>query len=139
VASVRVQTVAGAIDGLRSEIPKVSEAILENLGDHVHSAVKNDYRVRCQQSFYPIRHPITGKVISELRPSEIAKSVRKELEQKRVVIFVPPQTKEDVEARKQELYGGRPLQIVRSKMQDTEYVNRVLSKAGLQGVKARSK
>jgi hypothetical protein len=123
-------------DAMKTEIPKVSNAALEALSSHIEKEVKNDYETRVQQ-LGPIKHPITKQVLSEMEPREIARHVERFVEGYRAVAYIARETPADKEGRRQELYGGKPWQVIRGKMQNLEYINSILPELGLIGIKAK--
>lgn len=122
------------IAAMQTEIPKVSSNVLEALSDHIQKEVKKDYETRVQQ-LGPIIHPITKQVLSEMQAKEIAQYVERFVESNRAVTYVTEVA--DKEARRQELYGGKPWQAIRGKMQNLDYVNGILPELGLHGIKAK--
>jgi hypothetical protein len=122
------------ISAMQSEIPKVSDAVLDALSDHIQKEVKRDYETRVQQ-LGPIIHPVTKQVLSEMEPREISKYVERFVEGYRAVTYVAEQA--DKEGRRQELFGGKPWQAIRGKMQNIDYVNGILPGLGLHGIKAK--
>lgn len=124
-------------DAMKAEIPKVSNAALEALSSHIEKEVKNDYETRVQQ-LGPIKHPITKQVLSEMEPREIAKHIERFVEGNRAVTYIARDTPADKEGRRQELYGGKPWQVIRGKMQDINYINGILPELGLVGIKAKT-
>ncbi len=122
------------IGEMKAEMPKVSNAALEALSAHVEREVKNDYETRVQQ-LGPIRHPITKQVLSMMEPRDIARHVKRIVEADRAVTYVADEA--DREGRRQELYGGKPWQMIRGKMQDINYVNSIIPEIGLLGLKAK--
>lgn len=122
------------INEMKTEIPKVSKDVLDGLSTHVEIEVKKDYETRVQQ-LGPIRHPVTKQVLSEMQPREIAKFVKRFVEGNRAVTYIAQQA--DREARRQELYGGKPWQAIRGKMQNIDYINSILPELRLQGLRAK--
>lgn len=123
-------------DEMKTEIPKISNTVLEALSAHIEKEVKNDYETRVQK-LGPIKHPITKQIMSEMEPKEIAKYVERFVEGNRAVAYIAQHTPADKEGRRQELYGGKPWQAIRGKMQNLDYVNGALSEIGLTGLKAK--
>lgn len=122
------------MEAMKMEIPKISGAVLEALSDHIQKEVKKDYETRVQR-LGPILHPVTKEVLSKMEPKQIATYVERFVEANRAVTYVAEAA--DKEARRQELYGGKPWQMIRGKMQDLDYVNGILPELGLQGIKAK--
>lgn len=122
------------IEAMGTELPKVSDAILHAFSDHVQKEVQQDYQTRVQQ-MGPIRHPITKEVLSKMEAREIARYVEHFVEGNRAVTYVADAA--DKEGRRQELYGGKPWQAIRGKMQNIDYINGILPGLGLRGITAK--
>lgn len=126
------------IDGLKSQVDKVAQAILEALAERAFSTVVADYNKRLQLLHYPLRNPKTKEVLDSMPPSQIAKFVKKVIMQDTAYVYLPPGTEADKAGRMQELYGGKPWQMIRMKMQEFDYINAALAEAGLKGIKAKT-
>ena len=126
------------MEGMRSEIPKFSDAALEELSSYVEQTVKDDYSNRVQRGFNPLVDPVSGEVISQMEPKDIAKSIERFVEGMRAVVYIPQGTLADQEGRRQELFGGRPWQKIRGEMQDINLINETLPSIGLHGFKAKT-
>jgi hypothetical protein len=124
------------VAGFRNEIKKISKAALGGLAAHIKDAVVSDYTKRVQQNHYPLRNPMTKKEMDSMPPKDIAKYVTKTVMVEKAIVYVPQKTEADKSGRMQELYGGKPWQKIRTNMQNLDYVNRILSQQGLEGLKA---
>ena len=134
---IKVKTVGELAAGLYSEIEQISNDILNKMSTHVEGMITIDYTKRVQQSHYPLRNPMTKEVLESMPPVEIAKRVERLVSEDSAVVYMPPGTAADKSARMQELFGGKPWQAVRTKMQDLNYVNSVLPQIGLPGLRAK--
>ena len=135
---VKVNNVKSLMEGMRSEIPKFAEVALESLSSHVERAVREDYDNRVQRNFYPLKHPVTKESISTMQPREVSKSIERFVEGLRAVVYISQGTPADQEARRQELYGGKPWQKIRGEMQDLNLLNELFPTIGMQGFKAKT-
>lgn len=133
-----VKTVKDLMEGMRSEIPKLANVALEGLSSYVEHTVKDDYSNRVQNQFFPLYDPNSGEIISKMEPRDIARSIERFVEGMRAVTYIPQDTPEDQEGRRQELFGGKPWQKIRGEMQDLNLLNEVLPTIGLQGFKAKT-
>ena len=122
---------------MSADVYRISKAILGKLADHVKTEVVDDYTKRVQRDHYPVRNPINKEEIESMPPKEIARFVLKTVMPERAIIYIRPGTQANRSGRIQELYGGKPWQKIRTKMQNLDYVNQMLSSKGLGGVKAK--
>lgn len=122
------------IQAMSTELPKVSDDILHAFSEHVQKEVQRDYQTRVH-SMGPILHPITKEVLSKMEAREIAQYIERFVEGNRAVTYVTEVA--DKEARRQELYGGKPWQVIRGKMQSIDYINGILPDLGLKGITAK--
>lgn len=135
---IKVNSVKALMEGMRSEVPKFANVALEQLGEYILKAVKEDYGNRVQRNFYPLKDPTTKQIISKMEPQEVAKSIEKFIEGMRTVVYIPQGTLADQEGRRHELFGGKPWQKIRGEMQDLNKVNEILAEIGLKGFKAKT-
>jgi hypothetical protein len=73
-----------------------------------------------------------------MEPQKIADSIEKVVESMRAIVYIPKGTLADQEARRQELFGGKPWQKIRGEMQDLNKLNEVLAELGLRGFRAKT-
>lgn len=136
--TVNTNNIRSLMEGMRSEVPKFAEVALENISDFIQRTVKEDYKTRVQRTSFPLRHPITKEAISKMEPKDIANSIERFVEGLRAVVYIPQGTLADQEARRQELFGGKPWQKIRGDMQDLNRINEILPTIGLNGFKAKT-
>jgi hypothetical protein len=136
--TIQVSDIRSLMEGMRSEVPKFAEVALTNLSKYIKEAVVNDYNNRVQNSFFPLRHPISKEEISKMQPKDISKSVDIFVEGLRAVVYIPQGTLADQEGRRQELFGGKPWQKIRGDMQDINKINEILPTIGLSRFKAKT-
>jgi hypothetical protein len=136
---IKIDNTEQLVNGLRDEMQKIGDAVLEALADSVAADMASDYQKRVQSLHYPIRNPETKEPIESMPPTEIAGKLEKKVTENSAQVYIPPSGPADVSARMQELYGGSPWMKIRSKMQDLSYVNQVLASNGLKGIKAKGR
>ncbi|MEM3000629.1 MAG: hypothetical protein QXU32_00605 [Nitrososphaerales archaeon] len=133
---ILIRSVDELVDSLHKEVDRISGDILYKLSKHVYDEITSDYSGRVQRDHYPLRNPMTREIIESMPPSLIADEIRHSVfDRESAIVYVPPGTEADKSARMQELYGGKPWQIIRSKMTNPDYVRGVMPIVGLNGIK----
>jgi len=136
---IPVKNLKHLINEMTKDIAKIGAKVLDGLGTHINETVVDDYRTRVQANYYPLRNPITKDVIDSIPPIEISKSILMMSMADRVINYIQPGTEVEKSARLQELFGGKTWQMIRTNMQNFEYVNRILTNLGMGSITAKVK
>lgn len=137
MTTIKFDNVEDLIPAMESELTKIQSNLLGVLGDHIFFNVESDYKTRVQKEFPAIIHPVTREVVSKMQPKQIAENLEKLVETSRVVVYIPKDTLADQEARRQELFGGKPWERMRGKMMNLDYVQNALNEEGVKGIRVK--
>lgn len=135
--TIKFDSVNDLIPAMESELTKIQSSLLGVLGDHIFFGVQQDYKTRVQKEFPAIVHPVTREVLTKLQPKEIAENMEKLVETSRVVVYIPKDSPADQDARRQELFGGKPWERMRGNIMNLDYVQNALNEEGVKGIRVK--